>query len=161
MNSLAYPPTSLQFFLISQIEFGTSVYLINQPLSSFSLQWRRFNFFELLKETDNGTLDRSFKVNDSLKYPQRIQMVIKIYLCDHNLFRFKDVTINCSSSGRGYLILGDNLGLVHLFDRQYQRESFKAYNVNTSHVLQLKQSSFLGTVGVSYLILYGDLDKSC
>ncbi|XP_045023732.1 vacuolar protein sorting-associated protein 11 homolog isoform X1 [Daphnia magna] len=82
-------------------------------------QWRRFNFFELLKETDNGTLDRSFK----------------------------DVTINCSSSGRGYLILGDNLGLVHLFDRQYQRESFKAYNVNTSHVLQLKQSSFLGTVG--------------
>lgn len=61
----------------------------------------------------------------------------------------KDVTITSSSSGRGHLILGDNLGLVHLFDRQYQRESFKAYNVNTSHVLQLRQSPFLGTVGVS------------
>lgn len=48
------------------------------------------------------------------------------------------------------MILGDNLGLVHLFDRQYQRESFKAYNLNTSHVLQLKQSSFLGTVGVLF-----------
>lgn len=57
--------------------------------------------------------------------------------------------INCSSSGHGHIVLGDNLGLVHLLDRQYHQESFKAYNVNTSHVFQLKQSSFLGTVGVS------------
>lgn len=64
----------------------------------------------------------------------------------------KDVTITCSSNGRGHIVLGDNLGLVHLFDRQYKRDSFKAYNINTSHVLQLKQSSFLGTIGVSSLI---------
>lgn len=61
--------------------------------------------------------------------------------------------INCSSSGRGHIILGDNLGLVHLLDRHFKRESFKAYNINTSHVLQLKQSAFLGTVGVSFCLL--------
>ena len=42
------------------------------------------------------------------------------------------------------------MGFVHLLDRQYQIDSFKAYNVNTSHIHQLKQSSFLATVGVSY-----------
>lgn len=63
------------------------------------------------------------------------------------------MAINGSSSGRGHIILGDNLGLVHLLDRHFKRESFKAYNINTSHVLQLKQSGFLGTVGVSLNLL--------
>lgn len=100
------------------------------------LEWRRFNFFDLKKDIDSGTISQ----------------------------HIGDVRITASSSGHGFLILGDSDGSVHLVNRNFQITSFRAYDRNISVVEQAKQSSFLFTigedeVGVNPIIKVWNIDK--
>lgn len=61
---------------------------------------------------------------------------------------FKDLTITCTTSGRGFMVLGDHEGTIHMVDRSFQVQAFDAFNVAVSHLVQLKQNSVLVSIGV-------------
>ncbi|OTF79252.1 hypothetical protein BLA29_010990, partial [Euroglyphus maynei] len=68
--------------------------------------------------------------------------------------------ITCSSSGQGYLILGDNLGLISFVTRQHSISSFTAYKIAVTHCASIKTTSTTGSSKVSlksnfYLITVG------
>ncbi|KAH9526087.1 Vacuolar protein sorting-associated protein 11 [Dermatophagoides farinae] len=97
------------------------------------LQWRRFNFFE--KEIFSESKD------------QLIELA-------------KSCQITCSSSGQGYLILGDSLGLISFVTRQHSISSFTAYKIAVTHCASIKTTSTTGSSKVSiksnfYLITIG------
>jgi hypothetical protein len=52
-----------------------------------------------------------------------------------------------TTSGRGYLLLGDAEGSIFQVDRTFQFASFEAYSQNVSHLLQLKEHNILISVG--------------
>lgn len=63
-------------------------------------EWRKFNFFDLKPNVDNG------KVIEALK----------------------SSVITCGTSGRGQNILCDSSGTVHIFDRNWDFTSFKGHD---------------------------------
>jgi hypothetical protein len=63
----------------------------------------------------------------------------------------KDVIINCTASGHGALLFGDNDGTVYMVTRSFEVASFQAYEEYIQHMYQLKTQGILVTVGVSQL----------
>ena len=59
----------------------------------------------------------------------------------------QDFTPTCSTSGRGSVILGDGLGMIRIFDRDYKCKAFAAHDVSVSCVFQLKRSNILISLG--------------
>lgn len=57
--------------------------------------------------------------------------------------------MSASASGRGQLIIGDAEGTLYFINRHLELTSFKAYELNVSHLYQLKQHNILVSVGVS------------
>ena len=62
-------------------------------------------------------------------------------------FRQQEFTPTCSTSGRGSLILGDGLGVIHMYDRDYKCKRFPAHDVGVTALFQLKRSSILVSLG--------------
>ncbi|KFM62524.1 Vacuolar protein sorting-associated protein 11-like protein, partial [Stegodyphus mimosarum] len=85
------------------------------------LQWRRFNFFE--KE------------------------VVKDIESSQVFEKLKDINVTCTTSGRGQILLGDVEGNIYFLNRQFQLISFKAYELNVSHIEQLRLNPILVSVG--------------
>ena len=67
--------------------------------------------------------------------------------CFFNLLQ--NLTLTACASGRGQLILGDSEGTLYCINRHLELMSFKAYELNVSHLFQLKQHNILVSVGVS------------
>ena len=63
---------------------------------------------------------------------------------------FQGIDISCSSSARGQLYLGTHEGNVYALDKQLNINAFTAHTKSLTHMCQLKQSSFLFTIGVHF-----------
>ena len=61
----------------------------------------------------------------------------------------QDTIINCTASGHGALLFGDNDGTVYMVTRSFEVASFQAYEEYIQHMYQLKTQGILVTVGVS------------
>jgi len=83
--------------------------------------WKRFTFFdkELVKETQK----------------------------DENGTSLQKLSITCTTSGRGSLIIGDGEGFINFVDREYRISSFQAYQQSVTLIHQLKERNFLTTIG--------------
>ncbi|RXG51486.1 Vacuolar protein sorting-associated protein 11-like protein [Armadillidium vulgare] len=82
------------------------------------LQWRKFNFFDVKTDFDEG------KISEVLK----------------------DCNIISTGSGRGVIFLGDSDGFVHTINRQLQISSFRAHDGAVKILLAIDNSSLLLTV---------------
>lgn len=82
-------------------------------------QWRRFNFFD--KEV----------VKDGEKLFERLQ----------------ELSVTCSASGRGQLVLGEVGGHVVCVNRLLQLTSFRAYELTVELVQQMRNHALLITLG--------------
>eukprot|EP00027_Filamoeba_sp_ATCC50430_P018912 CAMPEP_0168579026 /NCGR_PEP_ID=MMETSP0413-20121227/21645_1 /TAXON_ID=136452 /ORGANISM="Filamoeba nolandi, Strain NC-AS-23-1" /LENGTH=897 /DNA_ID=CAMNT_0008612909 /DNA_START=77 /DNA_END=2766 /DNA_ORIENTATION=- len=81
-------------------------------------QWRRFQFFDKELVKDEGSAS------------------------------LQKLLINCSTSGRGRIILGDADGFLNIIERDFSNIiSFQAYERSVNQLYQLKQSNFLVTIG--------------
>ncbi|XP_023235262.1 vacuolar protein sorting-associated protein 11 homolog [Centruroides sculpturatus] len=103
------------------------------------LQWRRFSFFD----------------KEVVKDPETNQPFDKL----------KDLHITCSTNGRGNVVLGDVEGNLHFLNRQFQLSSFKAFELNVSHIQQLRHNGILVSVGsdepgINPLIKIWNLEKT-
>lgn len=101
------------------------------------LEWRRFNFFELIQDVDNG------KIAETLK----------------------DRKITASTSGHGHLVFGDSEGNIHLVSRLFHVTSFRAHELTVNFAEQLRHSAVLVTVGsdepgINPIIKVWNLDKA-
>ncbi|XP_047107852.1 vacuolar protein sorting-associated protein 11 homolog isoform X3 [Schistocerca piceifrons] len=101
------------------------------------LEWRRFNFFELIQDVDNG------KIAETLK----------------------DRKITASTSGHGHLVFGDSEGNIHLVSRLFHVTSFRAHELTVNFAEQLRHSAILVTVGsdepgINPVIKVWNLDKT-
>ncbi|KAF4524978.1 hypothetical protein B566_EDAN011906 [Ephemera danica] len=83
------------------------------------MEWRRFNFFDLHRNVDSG------KINEAIK----------------------EAKISSSSSGHGYLVLGDSKGNVHLVNRLFHVITFRAHEHKICLLQQLQHVGILVTVG--------------
>ncbi|KAF2073113.1 hypothetical protein CYY_005582 [Polysphondylium violaceum] len=83
--------------------------------------WKRFTFFdkELVKETQK----------------------------DENITTLQKLSITCTTSGRGILVIGDGEGFINFVDREYRISSFQAYQQSVTLIHQLKERNFLTTIG--------------
>ncbi|KAM9989103.1 hypothetical protein ACTFIY_005145 [Dictyostelium cf. discoideum] len=57
------------------------------------------------------------------------------------------LSITCTTSGRGSLIIGDAEGFINFVDREFGISSFQAYQQSVSLIYQLKERNFLSSVG--------------
>ncbi|TRY63573.1 hypothetical protein TCAL_03655 [Tigriopus californicus] len=83
-------------------------------------QWKRFNFFEIAKDTDGGA----------------IQDVLK------------DSRVLCSTAGRGLIILGDSNGCLHFLNRHLEAQTLSAFPLEVLLVQQVRQSGLLLALGL-------------
>lgn len=84
------------------------------------LQPRKFKFFDLSYDVDNGSL----------------------------ALALKETTLVVATSGNNYFIFGDSEGNLTFLNKSFKVEkTFKAYNVIITHAEFIKHSSFLVTVG--------------
>ncbi|KYR00557.1 RING zinc finger-containing protein [Tieghemostelium lacteum] len=83
--------------------------------------WKRFTFFD--KEI----------VKESVK--------------DKDEPSIQKLSITCTTSGRGRLIIGDQEGFIYFVDREFRNTSFQAYQQNVLLLHQLKERNFLCSVG--------------
>ncbi|XP_052743338.1 vacuolar protein sorting-associated protein 11 homolog [Bicyclus anynana] len=83
------------------------------------LEWRRFTFFDIHKNVDNG----------------------KIAEC------FQDTSVSVATSGNNHVVLCDVTGWAHLISRSWEITSFKAYDLTVSLGQQLPHDPFLVTIG--------------
>ncbi|KAJ8686405.1 hypothetical protein QAD02_022199 [Eretmocerus hayati] len=84
-----------------------------------TLQWRRFNFFDLKKDVDSGRIAEALG----------------------------DAQVTAATSGNGHLVFGDNIGNIHLVNRQYEIVTFRAYETSLTLAQQVQNSTFLFTIG--------------
>ncbi|KAF7418083.1 hypothetical protein HZH68_000736 [Vespula germanica] len=82
-------------------------------------RWRRFNFFDLKKEVDSGKIAKALG----------------------------DARVTAATSGNGHLVFGDNTGSVHLVNRTYDVNTFRAYEITLTLAQQVQHSTFLFTIG--------------
>ncbi|XP_015430212.1 PREDICTED: vacuolar protein sorting-associated protein 11 homolog [Dufourea novaeangliae] len=83
------------------------------------LEWRRFNFFDLKKEVDEGKIAKALG----------------------------DAQVTAATSGNGNLVFGDNIGNVHLVNGTYDVTTFRAYEITLTLAQQVQHSTFLFTIG--------------
>ncbi|XP_012258670.2 vacuolar protein sorting-associated protein 11 homolog [Athalia rosae] len=82
-------------------------------------EWRRFNFFNLKKEVDDG------KIAEALEKAR----------------------VTAATSGNGNLVFGDNTGNVHIVNRVYEITTFRAYEITLTLAQQVQHSTYLFTIG--------------
>ncbi|XP_041982097.1 vacuolar protein sorting-associated protein 11 homolog [Aricia agestis] len=83
------------------------------------LEWRRFSFFDVLNNIDNG----------------------KIAEC------LQDTNVTVSTSGHNHVILCDLTGWAHRISRSWEITSFKAYELTITLAQQLPHDPYLVTIG--------------
>ncbi|XP_057664940.1 vacuolar protein sorting-associated protein 11 homolog [Diorhabda carinulata] len=84
------------------------------------LEWRKFPFFNLISNVDDG------KINNF----------------------FKETRIVTASSGNNYLVFSDTLGQIYLVSRTWQIfVTFRAYEISTELTWQIRNSPVLVTIG--------------
>ncbi|CAK1555893.1 unnamed protein product [Leptosia nina] len=83
------------------------------------LEWRRFAFFDVHKNIDNG----------------------KIAEC------LQDTHVTVATSGNNHVVLCDLTGWAHLISRTWEITSFKAYELIITHAQQLPHDPLLVTIG--------------
>ncbi|KAK0086649.1 hypothetical protein PV325_013769 [Microctonus aethiopoides] len=83
------------------------------------LEWRRFNFFDLKKEVDGGSIAEALA----------------------------GAQVTAATSGNGSLIIGDDTGNIHVVKRNYQLTTFKAYEITLTLAEQVQHSTYLFTIG--------------
>ncbi|XP_026736012.1 vacuolar protein sorting-associated protein 11 homolog [Trichoplusia ni] len=83
------------------------------------LEWRKFTFFDIHKNVDNG------KVASSLQ----------------------DTHVTATTSGNGHVVLCDVTGWAHLISRSWEVTSFKAYELTVTLAQQLSHDPYLVTIG--------------
>ncbi|KAG7312382.1 hypothetical protein JYU34_001870 [Plutella xylostella] len=83
------------------------------------LEWRRFTFFDLQNNADNG----------------------KIAEC------LQDANISVTTSGNAHVVLGEATGWAHLVSRSWDITSFKAYELSLTLMQQLPHDPYLVTIG--------------
>uniref|UniRef100_A0A8D8W8X9 Vacuolar protein sorting-associated protein 11 homolog n=1 Tax=Cacopsylla melanoneura TaxID=428564 RepID=A0A8D8W8X9_9HEMI len=76
----------------------------------------------------------------------------------------EDAQVRSMSSGNGQLVLGDSQGSIHLISRNFTVHTFKAYQIDVTHLFQSRHSSKLisignDEVGINPLIKVWDLNK--
>ncbi|XP_045478377.1 vacuolar protein sorting-associated protein 11 homolog [Harmonia axyridis] len=84
------------------------------------LEWRKFHFFDLQSNVDNGNIAELFK---------------------------DDYRITVTSSGNNNIVLGDSSGQIHLVNRSWNIHTFRAYEFSTDFLYQLRNSTLLVTIG--------------
>ncbi|EGC37991.1 hypothetical protein DICPUDRAFT_76416 [Dictyostelium purpureum] len=57
------------------------------------------------------------------------------------------LSITCTTSGRGSLIIGDAEGFINFVDREFGISSFQAYQQSVTFIYQLKERNFLSSIG--------------
>lgn len=82
-------------------------------------QWKRFNFFEIAKDTDGGAIQEVLQTS----------------------------RVNCSAAGRGHLILGDSSGRLHFLNRHLEAQTLSAFPTEVLLVQQVRQSGLLLVLG--------------
>ncbi|XP_026321617.1 vacuolar protein sorting-associated protein 11 homolog [Hyposmocoma kahamanoa] len=83
------------------------------------LEWRRFTFFDIHKNVDNG------KIAEALQ----------------------DTHVTVATSGNNHVVLCDVTGWVHLISRSWEITTFKAYELTVSLAQQLPHDPYLVTIG--------------
>ncbi|XP_068617562.1 vacuolar protein sorting-associated protein 11 homolog [Battus philenor] len=83
------------------------------------LEWRRFTFFDVHKNVDNG------KVAECLQ----------------------DTTVSATTSGHNHIVVCDVSGLAHIISRTWEILSFKAYELTITLAQQLPHDPYLVTIG--------------
>ncbi|KAI5755652.1 hypothetical protein M8J77_018648 [Diaphorina citri] len=100
------------------------------------LEWRRFNFFDKHSNIDGGNIKSALG----------------------------EAKVRDMSSGNGQLVIGDSQGKIHLMSRNYVVVTFKAYQIDVTHLIQSRNSSKLISVGndeegINPLLKVWDLSK--
>nr|XP_008196910.1 PREDICTED: vacuolar protein sorting-associated protein 11 homolog [Tribolium castaneum] len=83
------------------------------------LEWRKFHFFDLKKDVDEGKIAE--------------------------LFKESKVTVTCS--GNNHIVLGDSNGQIFLCSRSWHVRTFRAYELTVELAHQLRNSPLLVTIG--------------
>ncbi|GLV44930.1 Vacuolar protein sorting 11 [Carabus blaptoides fortunei] len=82
-------------------------------------EWKRFNFFDLKEDVDDGKIAALFK----------------------------DTDVTAATSGNSQLVFGDSTGQLHIVSRNWTVTTFRGYEIRVILAQQLRQSSFLVTIG--------------
>lgn len=109
------------------------------------LQWRKFNFFDLKKDIDDGKVSNALKVSVGLfryRGPQH-------FLPTMNTLYFQDASIRCTTYGNNQIIVCDSYGCIHLFNRNWEASTFKGHDGSIELCELSRQHNLLITVGVS------------
>ncbi|KAJ8946785.1 hypothetical protein NQ314_008768 [Rhamnusium bicolor] len=83
------------------------------------LEWRKFHFFDLKKNVDDGKIAELFKESH----------------------------VTTTSNGNNHLILGDSLGQIYIISRSWYVTSFRGYEISVDFSYQLRNSPLLVTIG--------------
>ncbi|KAF5277458.1 hypothetical protein FQA39_LY18488 [Lamprigera yunnana] len=83
------------------------------------LEWRKFNFFDLKANIDQGRIAELFKESN----------------------------IAIATSGNNEIVLGDSLGQIHLISRTWEITTFRAYELRVTLAQHLRNSNLLITIG--------------
>lgn len=62
--------------------------------------------------------------------------------------RFQEFDLVVAASGNNQLVLGDNIGQIHLINRSWHVVSFRGYELRVTLAEQLRNSPLLITIGV-------------
>eukprot|EP00092_Neocalanus_flemingeri_P014689 GFUD01015851.1.p1 GENE.GFUD01015851.1~~GFUD01015851.1.p1 ORF type:complete len:1126 (+),score=262.45 GFUD01015851.1:53-3430(+) len=99
-------------------------------------QWRRFNFFDIVKDVENGTISSQ--------------------LGEENV-------ITCATAGRGNVVLGDLKGTIwRIINRHWEVANFPGWEGKVEELLQPRQSPYLlglGLEGFVRCLKVWNLDK--
>jgi len=99
-------------------------------------QWRRFNFFDISKDVENGTIASQLG---------------------------EDNVITCATSGRGNIVLGDLKGTIwRVINRHWEVTNFPGWDGKVEELLQPRQSPYLlglGLEGFVRCLKVWNLDK--
>lgn len=110
----------------------------------YMMQWRKFNFFNLKSNADQGKLSEAIKVSLIDEHSEYIG-AIKITSL---LLLLQEADITCSTNGNNQIIICDSYGCVHLFDRSWAVSTFKGHT-GPIHLCELShQHNLLITIGV-------------
>jgi len=104
------------------------------------IQWRRFDFFVhkyLEKSKDEKTASEKLLDNEQ-ENGEHLDTFAKL----------KKITVTCSDSGRGQIVLGDQNGWIHKLVNDLEMESFQAHDREVITVQQIIQNPYLVTSGV-------------
>ncbi|XP_071442647.1 vacuolar protein sorting-associated protein 11 homolog isoform X2 [Hetaerina americana] len=82
-------------------------------------EWKRFNFFDLVDNVDNGALASAIQ----------------------------DAKITAYTCGHGQIVIADSAGKVHLIDRVFKVSTFPAYVYSVDLCEQIRNAPLLITVG--------------